>query len=213
MPKSSKKYGLNQAEIARLSGGELRRTYQKLRKQALNRAEKLRMAGYEDYTIAHPRFPSLPTIDRNADPERSYKSALREVSRYLNREQTNVGYLKRQELEVTGALKQSGYDIPKDKLKDFGLFMEHIRDYYGKYSYPSESAATIFEQGYKKGMSKQTIVREFNKYLKDKRDIAKLAKTLTNIDTGKTRTGTQKRLTSTALKEAFRDDWGDPESE
>lgn len=209
--KPTKKYGLNPIEIRGLSGEDLKRTYQHLRKQALNRAQKLRYAGYEDYTIANPNFPSLRTIDKNVDPEASYRAALREVSRYLNDERSNVGYLKKQEAALEKSLAKSHYDIPKSQLREFGNFMEGLRNYYGKYSYPSDAAATVFEQGTKRRMSAKTIQREFGKYLKNREKAAQLADTIRNIDPGKTKKGKDRRLTSTMLREAFNDLWGDSE--
>lgn len=182
----------NPVNVKQLGEKEARRIYAELRKTANKRMKRLHEQGFGNYNLANVYFPQT----RDLFDKASVEYAILDVSSYLRDPRTTLKQLRKIEEKTAEALKESGYSIPKEKLGDFGNYMDAMRDRYkNRLLPPSDLIAQVWEQAERKGMSGKTLMRNFNKWLDDRDKLEKTLSVLeeTNLPKGR------KRLSSTEL--------------
>lgn len=189
--KKFSKINYNPIDLENMTEREIRAVYSELRKIATKRVKRLISEGYGDYKIAKAKFSRSRDLDFN-----DVSAALLDVSLYLRDPRTRAAKLKKMEAKLDRTLTEHGYTIPKNKLKDFGDYMDAMAaKYKGKIMPKSDIVADLWEQAERLGMSGKTLIRHFEEWLDDKDKIEKVHDVLEITSLPKNRS----RLSSTEL--------------
>lgn len=125
---------------------EMRREYSRLRKVSMKRIARLKKAGYDDRFIQYyeKRMPFLKDIHGKA----ALSKALSIQSRFIISSMSSVTGRRKQEQQSLQTLREHGYNIQKDDIREFGKFMQYARSLIDSVFFDSARAATFFEENY-----------------------------------------------------------------
>lgn len=140
---------------------DMKREYQRLRKNAMERLRKLKKAGYDDsetYRRFQSAFPAYSTLKTN----NALGINLANVKHFLELQSSTVGGIRKIEEKTIQRLQESGYTfINKDNLKAFGAFMDAVRSKYNGLIYGSDQVVELFEAAVQKKLDSMQLLKDF----------------------------------------------------
>lgn len=185
----SKYKDLNPQSISKLSDREMRQAYSELRSIARKRADRLEAAGFEA-----ARFAPLNQVDRD-----DLEYELARVADYVQSPGSSLRVARQEKEQATMAAH--GYSI--QNYNQFGKFMDSMRYRYRNRKLPDSGLwADMYQQAERRGMSVNTLQREFGKYLKTEEESEKLRDAL---EAAPAKTKGRDRLTARNLREILAD--------
>lgn len=151
---------LTPASIRKMGEKEVRRAYSEARSILRKRNERIESAGFKS-------IYKTPEPVKNVAPG-SLKNALADVTAALRGPMSSVQGVRARLEKISKELAGHKWDIPPEKLDDFGRFMEATRKRQ-KATYKGKSgvAATAYTELRKAGVSGKTIERSFKKWLEN----------------------------------------------
>lgn len=196
MPRSTpKQIWYTPADLVDLEPAEMRQIYSRLRKTYKRRQDRLRAAGYgEDIAAKRGLYSSSHFTDTQIRGE------ILKLSKQLRDPRSTVKGRRAQEEKISASLKASGYQIPKDKMSEFGRFMEWSREKYKNRKLPpSDMVAQVYEQSRRLNIPVSVLQNQFRAYLTNEARVDELQNLLglmneTEIPKNKS------RVTATYLK-------------
>lgn len=185
---------VNPRTISSMTNRAVRQAYSAARSILRKRNERLEARGI---TPVYPTPPAVKDL-----PESMLKSELAWTSAALRSPVSMLsGKLSKNE-KTARTLTSHGFNIPPDKMDDFGRFMEATRKRQGEtYKGKSGIAAQAYTELVKTGVSGKTIERSFKKWLEDSE---KLNDLVTAAQQAKD-THPNKRVTAAELKQIMKD--------
>lgn len=185
---------VNPRTIASLSTSEARKMYSAFRSILRKRNERAAAKG-----IA-PVYPTPPAV--KDVPESMLKSEVAWLGSALRDPVSMVSGKLNREQRTARTLAGHGYQIPPDKMDDFGRFMEATRKRQGEtYKGKSGVAAQAYTELVKTGVSGKTIERSFKKWLEDTDKLNQLVTAAQQAHD----THPNRRVTSGELRDIMRD--------
>ena len=158
-----KKTRYSPADLIDMEPAEMRQIYQRLRKTANRRMDRLKAAGYGEDARAEYKFPTSGEIS-----DRSIRRAVLQVSKYLRDPRTTISGRTKQAVKTVSSLQEHGYNIGQGDLKKFGDFMEWSREKYrGRVLPPSDVVASIYEEAQRLNMPAELLQNQFSSYIHD----------------------------------------------
>lgn len=152
---------------------EARREYQRLRKVALKRIERLVQSEYKsDYIVKRgkDRFsPSSQIVSMSA-----LSRSLSDVRRFLESSQSSITGRREIEARTIKTLRSHGYDfITKDNIKQFGEFMDAARIQAGGKLLSSDRVAELYDVAERKGIPPEQLLKDFDYWLTNLMELKK----------------------------------------
>lgn len=188
----------NIIEVRKLSESELRKAYSAIRDVAQKRSKRLEaVAGRTDLvkSLDAPKLKDLKSVSE-------IRSALLDLSNAIKDPRSKLSTYKSWERKNIESLKRAGYDIKRENLKEFGEFMELMRERFKVKHIPgSDQIASIFSNTQELGIPIETVKRQFGSYLNDIARARALADTLQRINT-------VDRMSAKRVREELKRDWG-----
>lgn len=140
---------------------DMKKEYQRLRKNAMERLRKLKNAGYDDtetYRRFQSAFPAYSALKSN----NALGINLANVRHFLELQTSTIGGIHKLEAKTIQQLHESGYTfINKDNLKAFGAFMDAVRSRYNGLIYGSDQVAELFEAAIEKKLDSMQLLKDF----------------------------------------------------
>lgn len=165
---------VNPKTIATLSAKELRTLYSGMRSILRKRNERFIEKGIK------PTYKTPKPLKRLSDKQ--VKKLVPEIARQLRDPLTNLKKYQERAEAISAKLATHKWDIPPEKLDDFGRFMEATRKRQGEtYKGKSGVATTAYTELVKTGVSGKTIARSFSKWLESQYRINYLVNTAQNL--------------------------------
>ena len=184
---------INPRSISRLADREVRQVYSELRSILRKRNERAEAKGLS------PVYPTPAPV--RGVPPRLLRSEIQDLAAAVRDPLSKLSVRQTREGKIAATLASHSYNIPIDKLDDFGRFMEATRKRQGEtYKGKSGIAAQAYEELVKAGVSGKTIARSFKNWLESSEKINMLVTAAQNA--ADTHPG--KRVTGTELREIMR---------
>lgn len=159
----------NLRPLSKLKMSDLRAEYSRLRTIANKRLAGLKRAGFAEedaYKYNVGKYVKLKEIDKRVNPRRDLELLLRDVARFFNSDQSTITGQRRRIAQTVETLQHKGlWFIDKDNLKDFGDFMEYMRNRLADQLYDSERLVDIFMEAMENGVDPMEIAKTFNDWI------------------------------------------------
>lgn len=140
---------------------QIKKEYQRLRKNAVERLRKLKKAGYED-SETYRRFKNYFQPYSDIKSNTALGINLANVRHFLELKTSTPGGIHKLENKTLKRLHESGYTfVNRDNLKAFGDFMEAVRSKYGGVIYGSDQVADLFGAVIDKSLNPQDLLSDF----------------------------------------------------
>lgn len=155
--------------LAVVSLRDLSREYIRLRGIAVKGGKRLVEAGYKaGDAFSFPTLTELKAGDNEVDPVTLQHNLSRLADYISNPSRTVSGRKKAHQRKQVESLQNAGYDfVTMSNLKEFGEYMDRIREEYGKRYLSSDEAATLFELAETAGIDIDELTENFDEYLEN----------------------------------------------
>lgn len=124
---------------------EARKEYSRLRNIVVKRLKRIEEVEPEAHILKRWKPESFKKL-KDIKNMRELSHLLSDVAYLVNAKTATLKGIKEIEKETIESLQKQGLDIDKKDLKDFGFFMELIRDFSRDRVYDSERAAELFSE-------------------------------------------------------------------
>lgn len=167
---------------------ELRSMLGKLNKDARARIRGLESAGYGE-TVAAQKIINPVRGMKKAD----LVAAVSDVSLFLSRRSSKASTLRADERKTLKTLHERGFKmVNSGNLRQFGKFMDRIKERQGKLRIDSDTVARIYDAMEEKGISPNQLEEAFGKYLNSEKGLLDLEKAISGEDIADGRTSAAK---------------------
>lgn len=123
---------------------EARAEYSRLRKIAAKRLQRLSAAGYSNMATYQRYANAFSPLPKDLSESRVYKK-LNEVAHFLSLKSSSVSGEREKLRSTIDTLHELGYDfIDESNIREFGQFMDLVRQYIGDNEFGSERAIKYF---------------------------------------------------------------------
>ena len=166
----------NPQNIREMTDAQIRKAYSEVRSIARKRIQRMQHSEFADTDIANKEFKPVKQLTPS-----ELRQGLLDVSVFVRDPRSKLNYHRNIISKTLDTLQSHGYEIPADNLKQFGDFMEYVRDRWkGRKMPPSDLVASIYEKASRKGISAKTLMREFKSYLDEEESMDTLITTIDN---------------------------------
>ena len=153
---------------------DLRRMLGQLNKEARARIRGLEAAGYGETVAAQKLIAPVRGMKKQ-----DLVAAVSDVSLFLSRRASKVSTLRADERKTLTTLHQRGFKmVNSSNLRDFGRFMDRIKERQGKLRIDSDTVARIYDAMEEKGISSEQLEEAFGKYLNSERGLLDIEKAI-----------------------------------
>lgn len=158
-----------------LTDREIRREYTRLRNIANKRIKALSKSEFTDtriYQLNKEGFPSIKKLT-----QRMMVSYLAQLASFVTAKSSSVTGLRELQKQTIETLHEHGYTwVNKSNLKEFGDFMEQMRDKNIQKMYSSETIAEVWHAVKKHGVSTDDVRANFDFWVKNRDSILHMRK-------------------------------------
>ena len=120
---------------------ELRKMLGKLNKEARARIRELEKGGYGDTVAAQKLINPVRGMKKH-----DLIAAVSDVSLFLSQRKSQVDLVRKDEKKMLKTLHKHGFDmVDSSNLRQFGNFMDTVKERHGKLRVDSETAAKIYD--------------------------------------------------------------------
>lgn len=154
--------------LKKASEADARKEYQRLRRAAEKRLNRLRNSEFSDIDILQYRKNGFKPVSQIKSMAQ-LGSALSDVKGFLDSRRTSITGLRRIQKETIATLHKNGYTfVTKDNLKAFGDFMEAARlKAQGKKLLASDRVAEMYEAAERKKIPPEQLLKDFDYWRKN----------------------------------------------
>lgn len=153
--------------LKKASEADARKEYQRLRRAAEKRLNRLRNSEFSDIDILQYRKNGFKPVSQIKSMAQ-LGSALSDVKGFLDSRRTSVTGLRKIEKQTLATLHANGYSfVNKDNLKKFGEFMEAARIKAQQFLWPSDRVAEMYEAAERKNIPPEQLLKDFDYWRKN----------------------------------------------
>lgn len=162
-----KKYNIDYLKSRDTSPKTMRAEYQKLRRIALKRIQRIEKSKYGPTPLTEKYRYLLDPSTKLTDADLPY--ALMDVSNYLNAKTSTLTGLKKDLQSKIETFHRHKYNfVNEDNIMEFLEYMDEWRAEANSKLYTSEAAAELFEQAIRLDIDVSLVLKNFDKFRKNK---------------------------------------------